>query len=98
MGANYNRMGKYLSGYSDDARRSVKRSTRRSRRQAASREIERMIAEDQLGELPDAMDVLHAEALRDNEEFDFLRNFPGNDDDDYGCDCCCCTGECRTEV
>lgn len=95
MGIQYSRNKTEMKFYTEGARRAVKRGTRRTERRAAEREIQRMIAEDALGDLPDAMDLLHAEALRDNEEFDFLRNFPA---DEFDCYCCCCTGECRTEA
>ena len=87
-----------MDEFTDGARRHVKRGTKRAERHAAQREIARMLAEDALGDLPDAMDVLHEEALRENEIFDAAReDYWGDDgplDDDpseYGmtlnCDC-----------
>lgn len=95
MGLNYRRNRTEIKWYTEGARRAVKRGTRRTERRAAEREIQRMLAEDALGDLPDAMDVLHEEALRDNEIFDAARD---SFDDEFDCYCCCCTGECRTEV
>lgn len=94
MGLNYRRNKSEIKWYTEGARRAVKRGTRRSERRAATREIEELLFEEALGELPDAMDEIHEQALRDNEEFDRFRG----SFDEFDCYCCCCTGECRREA